>query len=880
MYLYYKGITPFFRFFHSERMVLVIWHSDSTAAVVTQLQTDRLRGLSVDEAAARQRIHGENRPSRPKKQPFFRRLFARPKRPSVVLLLIAAAVSLGVALHHRFTGDLTVNWWEPAILLVLALLRCFVSVLCEPHTDAVLASLTSLTSPSARAVRDGVECSVSGAALVPGDVIVVEAGDLIPADCRLLDSAELLCDESVLTGDALAAEKDAAALVPSIAPLSERANMLYAGTTVLRGTARAVVTEIGERTELGKATVLQGAQPQAGLPMLPEIGRLSHALSLPLFLLAAVIFVLALLIADLPVLSALLLALALAVTVMPEELPAFVAAVFAGAVRRMAALGAVVRRPAAAEALGRATILCTDKTGTLTENRMTLVRAFVGDHMVKLDENRMPADVNTLIQLATLCTARGNDPTDCAITAYARLQGMERDELILTYPRLGDIPFDAARRRMTTVHLVEGRNVVIVKGAPEELLPLCGHVPDAARDAEDFMGAGALRVLAVAYKYIDDVPAHCFADELERDLTFLGLLGLSDPIREEAADAVAECRAAGIRPVVLTGDNQTAATAFARRLGLLESGDEAALGSALSDDIVTEPDTERAIYARVSANDKLRLVSAWKRAGAVVALSGDSLSDVPALRAADIGCAMKRGSDDAACASADVVFTDDRFSTLVAAVRESRTMVDNLRRTLQYWIARHVGELVLLTAALIGLGAAPLSPALLLWIGMVAGALPMWALSAEPAGRHVMRRAPRQKYDGMFSLGGGIAALALGLLLGILAFVALLLGKEAGVSMATAVLGFGELSLMLCLRSPLPLWKSRPLHALRTWLALLLGVGLLLPLWLVPAVREVCGLAALTAAEWQTVALLSLLPLVVAEVVKVIMLLRNRGKRA
>lgn len=861
----------------------MIWHSDSTAAVVTELQTDRVRGLSADEATARQRAYGENRPSRPKKQPFFRRLFARLKRPSVVLLLIAAAVSLGVALHHRFTGDLSINWWEPAILLVLALLRCLVSVLCEPHTDAVLASLNSLTAPSARVVRDGEESSISGADLVPGDVIAVTAGDLIPADCRLLECAELLCDESVLTGDALAAEKDAAAIVPSIAPLNERGNMLYAGTTVLRGTARAVVTEIGERTELGKATALQIAEPHARLPMLPEIGRLSHALSLPLFLLAAVVFVLALLVADLPVLSALLLALALAVTVMPEELPAFVAAVFASGVRRMAALGAVVRRPAAAEALGRATVLCTDKTATLTENHMTLVRAFVGDHMVKLDENRMPADVNTLIQLATLCTAREGNPTDTAITAYARLQGMERDELILTYPRLGDIPFDATRRRMTTVHLVEGRNVVIVKGAPEEVLPLCGNVPDAAADAEEFMGAGALRVLAVAYKYIDDVPAHCFADELECGLTFLGLLGLSDPVREEAIDAVAECQSAGIRPVVLTGDNQTAATAFARRLGLLQSGEEATLGNTLttmSDAELAQNAADLHVCARVSAKDTARLVSAWKKAGATVALTGDCLADVPALRAADIGCAMKRDGDDAACESADVVFTDDRFATLVAAVRESRTMVDNLRRTLQYWIARHVGELVLLAAALIGLGVSPLSPALLLWIGVIAGALPMWALSAEPAGRHVMRRAPRQKYDGMFSFGGGIAALALGLLLGALAFVALLIGNEAGVSMATAVLGFGELSLMLCLRSPLPLWKSRPLHALRTWLALLLGVGLLLPLWLVPVVRDVCGLAALAAAQWRTVALFSLLPLIVAEVVKIVMLLRDRGNRA
>lgn len=862
-------------------MVSLIWHSESTAAVVTQLQTDRASGLSAETAAQRRRTGEDTRSARAAHPSFLRRFWARLKSPAVLLLLAAALLSLVIALHQFFTGNRQANWWEPAAVLVLALLRCLLSVVGDARASRALGALETHATPTARVWRDGAETAIPAAELVAGDVVRVTAGDLIPADCRLLEDTELRCDESPLTGDPLPAEKDAAAIVPAIAPLNERVNMLYAGCAVVHGQGRAVVVETGARTEAGKAAALQPQKPEAALPLQESLVRLAHRLALPLTVLAVAIFVLALVV-DLPLLSAMLLALAFAVAVFPQELPSFAPAAFAPGIRRMARQGAAVRHPEAVEALGRVAVLCSDKTGSFTQNDMTLVRAFVGDHMVKLDDNRMPPDVNTLLQLAVLCTdselrhtdegeVATGDPTEAAIVTYALHHDMNKADLSAAYPRLGEIPFDPDRRRMTAIHLIEGRHVVIVKGAPETLLPLCGTVSEAAHDAEDFMEAGALRVLAVAYKYIDEAPAHCFADELEQGLSFLGLLGFSDPPRPEAVAAVAECRAAGIRPVMLTGDNLTTATSVARRLELLDSPDQAITGDALS--ALSDEEAARVtVCARTAAADKVRLVTAWQKQGAPVALTGDGASDIPALRAAEVGCAMPRGSADVTVAAADVVLTDDRFSTLVCAVRESRAVFLNLRRTVQYWLARHISTVLLIVVSLIGWGRSPLSAATLLWISLVTGVLPMWALGAEPAGRDAMRRPPRAKGEGLLTGGVGLSAAVGGLVLAALAIAALAIGGtvEAGLSMALAVIGFGQLALLLTLRSPLPLWRSPLLRAPLTWVSLAAGGALLLPLWTVPALRTLCGLAALTAAEARTAALFSLLPLLAAEVVKLI----------
>ena len=864
-------------------MVFLIWHSESTAAVVTALQTDRARGLSTEACGQRRAAAEAAHTSGSSARAFGRRFAARLKSPEVVLLLAAALVTLAFSLYRWFAGYGDLRWQEAALVAVLALVRCFVSVLGDGRAAAEMKRLKVLAAPIVRVWRDGVQITLPATELLPGDVIEVEAGDLLSADCRLLRSSALRCDESSLTGDTLPVSKDAEAVVPAIAPLAERRNMLYAGCTVLHGHGRAVVVEIGDATEAGKNAALRRRETGGVLPVQQELTRVGQKLRVPFAVLALVLLVLSL-IARTGVLRSLLLALSFAVAAMPGEWSSFVSPALAGAVRRMARRGAVVHRAGAVERLGRVSVLCSDKTGSFTQGDMTLVRAFVGDHMVKLDDNPLANDVSTLLQLATLCTEDGDagDATDAALIAYTARHDMERDKLIAAYPRLGEIPFDSDRRRMTAVHLIEGRHVVIVKGAAETLLPLCAGVPEELHDAEAFMEAGALRVLAVAYKYIDEMPTHCFAEELEQGLNFLGLLGLSDPLRPDAVEAVADCRRAGIRPVMLTGDNLATASALADKLGLLSDAGEAIGGealAALSDEEVQRDGTRYRVCARVSPTDKVRIVQAWQKQGAVVALTGDGTADIPALQTADVGCAMSRGRADAAVATADVVLTDDRFSTLVDAVREGRALLLHLQHMTQYWFARHISAVFLIAAALIGWGRTPLSPALLLWVSTVTGAAATFGMSADPAGRDALSRAPRA-YADWRRLGGAGLGIGGGVLTGVCALVALAVGSTlaVGLSMALAVFALGQVTLLLCFRSSRPLYGS--LRGGYTFIAAVAEAALLLPLWLVPALREACGLAALNAGEWGAVVWLAFLPFLLIELGKIVYALCRRGARA
>lgn len=864
-------------------MVFLIWHSESTAAVLTALQTDRERGLSTEACGQRRAAAEAEHASGSSARAFGRRFAARLKSPEVVLLLAAALVTLAFSLYRWFAGYGDLRWQEAALVAVLALVRCFVSVIGDGRAAAEMKRLKMLAAPTVRVWRDGAQITLPATELLPGDVIEVEAGDLLSADCRLLRSSALRCDESSLTGDTLPVSKDAEAVVPAIAPLAERRNMLYAGCTVLHGHGRAVVVEIGDATEAGKSAALRRRETGGVLPMQQELAHAGRKLRVPFAVLALLLLVLSL-IARTGVLRSLLLALSFAVAAMPCEWSSFVSPALAGAVRRMARRGAVVHRIGAVERLGRVSVLCSDKTGSFTQGDMTLVRAFVGDHMVKLDDNPLANDVSTLLQLATLCTEDGEagDATDAALIAYTARHDMERDKLIAAYPRLGEIPFDSDRRRMTAVHLIEGRHVVIVKGAAETLLPLCAGVPEELHDAEGFMEAGALRVLAVAYKYIDEMPTHCFAEELEQGLNFLGLLGLSDPLRPDAIEAVADCRRAGIHPVMLTGDNLATASALADKLGLLSDAGEAIGGevlAALSDEEVQRDGTRYRVCARVSPADKVRIVQAWQKQGAAVALAGDGTADIPALQTADVGCAMSRGRADAAVATADVVLTDDRFSTLVDAVREGRALLLHLQHMTQYWFARHISAVFLIAAALIGWGRTPLSPALLLWIATVTGAAATFGMSADPAGRDALARAPRA-YADWRRLGGAGLGIGGGLLTGVCALIALAIGSTltVGLSMALAVFALGQATLLLCFRSSRPLYGS--LRGGYTFVAAVTEAALLLPLWLVPALRDLCGLAALNAGEWGAVVWLAFLPFLLIELGKIVYALCRRGARA
>ena len=876
----------------------MIWHSEPLDRVAGELKTDLENGLSGGEAAALLRENGPNKLDEKPPRSFIRRFFDQLKDAMVIILIIAAAVSLGLSVYHALTGG-EADWIEPIVILAIVLLNALLGVIQESKAEAALEALKNMSAPAARVIRDGTLQTVKSTELAPGDVIEMEAGDLVPADCRLIATTSFQCDESALTGESVPAAKDAAAPVAGIAPLGDRVNMAYAGCAVSYGRARAVVVETGMHTEMGKIAAMLENEDETVTPLQLKLAKLGKTLGFLALGICAVIFVVGLL-DGLNVLEMFMTAVSLAVAAIPEGLPAIVTIVLAIGVQRMVAKNAIIRRLPAVETLGSASVICSDKTGTLTQNRMTLVRAFAGEHMVELDGG-VPEGLLALIRLAALCTdgtvridEKGTethigDPTETAIVAYAMKKGMPRELLAQEHPRLGEIPFDSDRKLMTTVNLIEGQTVVIVKGAPDILLGRCvsGNL-EAAEAANEAMGRDALRVLAVAYKYIDDVPVECRPEELETGLTFAGLLGMIDPPRPEAVAAIRECDSAGIRTVMITGDHVVTASAIARELGILHDDSEAITGTALqklSDEELFENIRKYRVYARVTPADKIRIVKAWQRAGEIVSMTGDGVNDAPALKAADIGCAMGVTGTDVAKGAADMTLTDDNFATIVTAVREGRGIYDNIRKAVHFLLSCNLGEILTVFVAMLLWRETPLMPIQLLWINLVTDSLPALALGMEPVEKDVMTRRPRKKDESLFAHGLGVAAGLQGVLIGLLTLVAYLLGSRsfAGVSlfapteaaniplgetMAFAVLALSQLVHAFNIRTSHSLFRVG-FHTNKFMVgAFFASLALMLVVLLIPALQGIFDLTVMTGTQWGIVAGLSLVPLAVMEIAK------------
>ncbi len=844
----------------------MIWHSESIDAVLSELGTDRENGLSTEEAAARLHQNGRNIVDKPADLSFGHCLAHIFRTPSVWLLLAVALVSAALAVHKTLTTYREGDWVTPLVIAVLTLVRCLVVAFRAWRAERALPSMKALAAPLVRVRRDGVQATVSAASLVAGDIIELSAGELIPADCRLLEAFELHCDESSLTGDALPIEKNADTAVRAITPLTARANMLYAGCALLRGRAVAVVTATAAATEAGKQALLREEEKGAVLPMQATVSRLGEKLAVPV-LAGGLVVALAGILVDVNVLESLALGFALAVAILPEELPALASSVVTVAVRKMAKRGAVVSRPSVTEELGRTAVLCTNKTGSFTQNHMTLVRAYCGGRMVKLDRNPPPEDLHSLIQMAALCSGRVPTPTEQAVLDYARMHGTDLNDLAASFPRLGEVPFDADRRRMTVVHLVDGRNLVISMGAPADLLPLCRELPEGIAESEEFMGAEALRVLAVAYRTIPEAPTECYAEELECDLTFLGLLGLSDPLHDDIEKTVATARQAGVRTILFTNESLLTATAAARRAGLLTDRDQAIDGRELqdmTDDALAAVAKRCCVYSRISPADKQRLVAAWQMRGLPVLVTGEGAEDIPALREATIGCGMARSGAEIATSTADLVLTDDRFSTLVSTVCAGRTAFINLRKTVGIRLAHLFSLILTALLALLLFGACPLSPAALLWTGGVSSLVLTVALGRETAQHNTMKQPPRTKREGLYA--HGVFSLSAGGIL--LCALTLIAHYAAGVAAAAATLMLGQTVLFWIARSTEPVPFTRLFHAPWAWFAIIVSAALFLLPLTVPTLGSLLGLAVLTAAEWRTVGILLAVLWLAAEMYK------------
>lgn len=868
-------------------------HNTPQADLLKELRTSLEAGLSSQEAQQRLGQYGENKLAEKKKKTNLQRFLEQFKDAMIIILLLAAAVSFVVACF----GHDPMEFFEPLLILLIVVLNAVLGMVQEAKAEKALDALKSMSAPHARVLRDGKEQVIDAAQLVPGDVIRLEAGDFIPADARLLKSVSLKSEESALTGESVPSEKDAAALVEEKAPLGDRSNMVFSGCSVTYGTATAVVTGTGMNTEMGKIAGLLEGEEEGQTPLQQKLAQLGKYLGFVALAACAVIFVVGL-INGINVLEIFMTAVSLAVSAIPEGLPAIVTIVLAIGVQRMVKKNALIRRLPAVETLGSASVICSDKTGTLTQNRMTLVKLWVnGEPELETVSASNTPTARELLRYGALCCDGSvvykedgteqhiGDPTETSILVAAHKNGMEQDELNRQYPRLAELPFDSDRKLMTSVNQIDGKIVAIVKGAFDMMAARCvsGDL-EAAKEKNDEMSRGALRVLAVGYKILEEAPEDPTSEELENGLTLLGLVGMIDPPRPEAKAAVATCRQAGIKPVMITGDHVVTASAIAKELGILEEGDKAITGAQL--DAMTEEQLDQevehiSVYARVSPENKIRIVKAWQRKGQVVSMTGDGVNDAPALKAADIGCAMGITGTDVAKGAADMTLTDDNFATIVDAVREGRGIYANIKKVVGFLLGTNIGEVLTVFFAMILWHKTPLLSMQLLWINLVTDSLPAISLGMEAVEADVMDHKPKPKSEGIFAHGLGIQVVLQGCMFALLTLAAFVLGQryggslEAGQTMAFMVLALTQIVQSFNMRSQRSLFAIGPFSNKKLNGAALLSLALVCLVLFTP-VRVAFGLVLLPGWLYLVGLGLILVPLPVMELAKAIGLVRHR----
>ncbi len=858
-------------------------HCNNEETILRHFESNVAVGLTDEQIAQKRAKYGENKLREKKKKSNLQRFFEQFKDVMIIILLLAAGVSFVIACIEKNPKE----FFEPALILLIVVLNAVMGVAQESKAEKALDALKNMSAPHARVIRNGKEQFVDASELVPGDIILLEAGDFVPADARLLKSISLKSEESALTGESVPSEKDALAEVKEDAPLGDRHNMVFSGCSITYGTATAVVTATGMDTEMGKIANLLAGEDNTQTPLQQKLAKLGKYLGFLALGACAVIFLIGIL-NDIPPLEIFMTAVSLAVSAIPEGLPAIVTIVLSIGVQRMVKKNAIIRRLPAVETLGSASIICSDKTGTLTMNRMTLVKTYVDGEGVADVTSDVADSVKKLLTYGTLCCDGSvvvedgkethlGDPTETAIVYAAYKNGLYKDALNETYPRLGGLPFDSDRKLMSTINVIDGKKIVIVKGAFDVMEKRCaiGDFVTAGKVCEE-MSANALRVLAVGYKEIEEIPETLTSESLENGLTFMGLVGMIDPPRAEAKEAVRVCREAGIKPVMITGDHVVTASAIAKELGILLDGDKAITGAEL--DAMSEEELDLAVesisvYARVSPENKIRIVKAWQRKGKVVSMTGDGVNDAPALKAADIGCAMGITGTDVAKGAADMTLTDDNFATIVEAVKQGRGIYANIRKVVGFLLGTNIGEVVTVFTAMLLWHVTPLLSMQLLWINLVTDSLPAIALGMEAVESDVMQRKPKPKNEGIFAHGLGVRVVLLGIMFGALSLIAFKVGRwytdslEGGQTLAFMTLALSQIVQAYNMRSDKSLFKIGFFGNRTLNLAALVSFALVALVLFTP-VGIAFGLITL---PWQMYLLglgLTLVPLVVMELAK------------
>ncbi len=767
----------------------------STQDVLKEMETDE-NGLSSAQAAQRLAKYGHNKLKEAEKATWFQKFMAQLKDPMLIILMIAAAVSAGTTvmtyLQDGHMSELTEGLVEVGIIVVVVLLNAILGVIQESKAEAAIEALQTMTAATCKVLRDGKMMVIHSDELVPGDVVLLEAGDAVPADGRLLESASLKIEEAALTGESVPVNKMIELLgadADKDIPLGDRKNMCYMGSTVVYGRGKAVITRTGMDTEMGKIAGVLAATEDEQTPLQRKLDQLGKILSWIVLGICVFIFGFNLIRGHdfglEAILKTFMVAVSLAVAAIPEGLATVVTVVLSIGVTNMSKRNAVIRRLTAVETLGCTQVICSDKTGTLTQNKMTVVESY-GEEALVATAMALCSDAN----LNDQDQAEG-EPTECALVNFACKLGLKKQDLERATPRVDEAPFDSGRKMMSTVHDLGGSFVQYTKGGPDVVLARCtayydgGEVKPMTEEkrtqimaANKAMADKALRVLAVAKRDWSEKPADNTPEYLEQELVFLGLAGMIDPVRPEVKAAIEECRAAGIRPVMITGDHKDTAVAIAKELGIITDASEAITGAELdeiSDEDICEFVKKYGVYARVQPEHKTRIVTAWKANGCITAMTGDGVNDAPSIKSADIGVGMGITGTDVTKNVADMVLADDNFATIVAAVGEGRRIYDNIRKAIQFLLASNMSEVLGVFGAAL-LGFTLLNPVHLLFINLVTDCFPALALGMEKAEPDTMKRAPRSSKDGIFAGGLGFDVVYQGILVTVITIAAYLIG--------------------------------------------------------------------------------------------------------
>ena len=861
--------------------------------ILTELESSA-SGLSEEQAEERLERYGENKLAEAKKTTVLQRFFQQLKDPMLLILLAAAAVS---AVTNALSGE---SFTEVFIILVVVLLNAVLGVIQESKAEAAIEALQSMTAAKCKVLRGGELKVIESSRLVPGDVVVLEAGDAVPADGRLLESASLKIEEAALTGESVPVNKAVEVIFDGDVPLGDRRNMCYMGSTVVYGRGRAVVTATGMGTEMGRIAGVLAQTEQEQTPLQRKLSQLGGVLSKLVLGICVFIFVFDLLVAgDFSldsVLRTFMVAVSLAVAAIPEGLATVVTVVLSIGVTNMSKRNAVIRRLTAVETLGCTQVICSDKTGTLTQNKMTVIEHY--------------GPVDKLAAAMTLCCdavyspdgAQG-EPTEAALVNFGAANGQIKPELEKAQPRVAEAPFDSMRKMMSTVHKCGDSYIQYTKGAPDEVLKCCTSYLDSGEvlpltdekrqeilSVNHAMADRALRVLAAAERRWDALPEDCSPANLEHELCFIGLTGMIDPVRPEVKAAIDECRRAGIRPIMITGDHKDTAVAIARELGIIDDASQAIEGrelNRLSDDELDRVIDKYSVYARVQPEHKVRIVSSWRRRGMITAMTGDGVNDAPSIKSADIGVGMGITGTDVTKNVADMVLSDDNFATIVDAVGEGRRIYDNIRKTIQFLLASNMSEVVGVFVATL-MGFTLLNPVHLLFINLITDCFPALALGLERGEPDIMDRPPRKASDGIFAGGLGVGIAYQGVLIAVITLASYVIGhcmevghfawphgvSDDGMTMAFLTMNMCEILHSFNMRSQRRSIFTLPGHNKLLWVAMLAALALTTIVLEVPAIAAAFGF---TPVDWNEYAVALGLAILVVPIVELVKLFQRRA---